>query len=89
MDGELKFDDEEEDGPPMERDLSLMEGNSLPEHLAEIFPPEYYTKPIEDIDQYIKAKVSSSFAPIPVTDLQISSQLKTRLMLTRQILPEK
>ena len=61
VDGELKFDDEEEDGPPMERDPMLMEGNSLPEHLAEIFPPEYYTKPIEDVDQYIKAKVSSNF----------------------------
>ena len=61
VDGELKFDDEEEEGPPMERDPMLMEGNSLPEHLAEIFPPEYYTKPIEDVDQYIKAKVRSSF----------------------------
>ena len=59
VDGELKFDDEEEDGPPMERDPLFFEGNSLPDHLAEIFPPEYYTKPIEDIDQYIKAKVSN------------------------------
>ena len=59
VDGELKFDEEEEDGPPMERDPMLIEGNSLPDHLAEIFPPEYYTKPIEDVDQYIKAKVSN------------------------------
>ncbi len=57
VDGELKFDEEEDEGLHLERDPLLVEGNWLPEHLDTIFPTELYNKPIEEVDQYIKAKV--------------------------------
>ncbi len=57
VDGELKFDDDGEDGPPPDRDPLFIEGNNLPDDIAEIFPSELYSKPLEEIDKYLKAKV--------------------------------
>ena len=58
VDGELKFDEEEDENFCLDRDPLLVEGNNLPDHLDAIFPLDYYNKPIEEVDQFIKAKVS-------------------------------
>ena len=48
-------------------DPALEAGNSLPPRLIDEFPPEYYSKPIEDIDpfysnQYVSKHHSTSLA---------------------------
>ena len=62
VDGELIFgdeDDKEED--TRDRDSRLVEGNTLPTIIADEFPKELYGKPIEEIDPYLKDKVSFAF----------------------------
>lgn len=56
VDGELIFNEEDE-GEKIENDPDLLEGNALPTHLAEVFPKELFSQPIEEIDEYIKDKV--------------------------------
>ena len=57
VDGELKFGDEDDDEPPPERDLALVEGNTLPVSMDNMFPAELLGKPVEEIDKYLKDKV--------------------------------
>lgn len=61
VDGELKFDDEDEKDK-LEKDPLLVEGNVLPEDLGADFPKELYGKPIEEIDPYLKEKVCINFS---------------------------
>jgi hypothetical protein len=60
VDGELKYGNEDEE-PDVEckktRDANLVEGNILPDQCG-IFRTDYYGKPLEEIDKYIKSKVS-------------------------------
>ena len=56
VDGELKWDEEEEEVPT--RDLALVEGNNLSDDLDAAFPPELVGKPIDEIDPYLIDKVS-------------------------------
>jgi len=56
VDGELQFEDDEEEARK-ERDPKLMEGNVLPDEYGDIFRSDYYGKPLEEIDKYIKDKV--------------------------------
>ena len=62
VDGELRFDDDDEDEKSKERDPNLVEGSYLPEYMQHDFPPEFIGQPIEEIDPNIKDKVSSSLA---------------------------
>ena len=57
VDGELVYDGEEGDEPPLDRDPNLVEGNTLPEHMEQDFPKELFSTPIEEIDSLIKDKV--------------------------------
>lgn len=57
VDGELKFEDDEEEARKT-RDPTLQEGNILPDELSEVFKEELYGKPLEEIDKYIKDKVN-------------------------------
>ncbi|OAF68518.1 Sodium channel protein type 4 subunit alpha B [Intoshia linei] len=52
VDGELKFDNQEEDDKP-ERMIALVEGNVLPDCYVEIFPKKLLGKPISEIDPYL------------------------------------
>lgn len=56
VDGELKFDDDEEEAK-RDRDPKLVEGNALPDELSDVFKSDLYGKPLEEIDKYIKDKV--------------------------------
>lgn len=56
VDGQLKFDDDEEEARKT-RDPRLVEGNALPEELAIIFRKDYRGKPLEEIDRFMKEKV--------------------------------
>lgn len=56
VDGELKFDDDEEEAR-RDRDPALVEGNVLPIEYEDAYKPEYAGKPLEEIDRYIKDKV--------------------------------
>ena len=57
VDGELKFDDDDDDPKNKERDPNLVEGSYLPEYMTHDFPSEYVGKPIEEIDPNIRDKV--------------------------------
>ena len=59
VDGELRFDDDDEDEKSKERDPNLVEGSYLPEYMQHDFPSDYIGKPIEEIDPSIKDKVSN------------------------------
>lgn len=56
VDGELKWDDDEEEERP-KRDQNLIEGNNLSDDLDVAFPKELVGKPIEEIDPYLNDKV--------------------------------
>lgn len=56
VDGELKFDDDEEEAK-RDRDPALVEGNVLPLEYEDAYKSEYAGKPLEEIDRYIKDKV--------------------------------
>ena len=56
VDGELRFDSEEDHGPAKKRNPDLIEGNTLPEDCG--MPKELYGKPLEEIDKLITDKVS-------------------------------
>lgn len=56
VDGELKFDDDEEEAKK-ESNPKLKEGELLPPDLADVFRTDYYGKPLEEIDRFIKDKV--------------------------------
>lgn len=60
VDGEIKFDTDENDEDNIERDSELVEGQVLPESRLGEFPDELLGAPIEEIDKYIKDKVSRS-----------------------------
>ena len=62
VDGELKFDDDEEEAK-RDRDPKLVEGNVLPDELSDIFKSDLYGKPLEEIDKYIKDKTFIAIAP--------------------------
>ncbi|XP_062583302.1 sodium channel protein 1 brain-like isoform X2 [Saccostrea cucullata] len=62
VDGELKFEDDEEEAKKT-RDPTLQEGNILPDELSEVFTVDYYGKPLEEIDKYIKDKTFVAIAP--------------------------
>ncbi|XP_056021116.1 sodium channel protein 1 brain-like isoform X8 [Ostrea edulis] len=62
VDGELKFEDDEEEARKT-RDPTLQEGNILPDELSEVFKEELYGKPLEEIDKYIKDKTFVAIAP--------------------------
>lgn len=57
VDGELKFEEDEEESKKT-RDPALQEGNILPDELGDVFQNEYFGKPLEEIDKYIKDKVN-------------------------------
>ncbi|XP_021360506.1 sodium channel protein 1 brain-like isoform X2 [Mizuhopecten yessoensis] len=62
VDGELKFDDDEEEAKK-ESDPKLKEGELLPPDLADVFRTDYYGKPLEEIDRFIKDKTFVAIAP--------------------------
>jgi hypothetical protein len=57
VDGELKFDNTDDDEEKLERDPGLFEGGALPSYLSEDFPTELFRYPLEEIDPAIKDKV--------------------------------
>ena len=57
VDGELRFESEEDHGPAKKRNPDLVEGNTLPEDSG--MPKELYGKPLEEIDKLITDKVSN------------------------------
>ena len=56
VDGELKFEDDEEEAK-IDRDPTLAEGNVLPDELSDVFRSDYFGRPVEEIDRFIKDKV--------------------------------
>ncbi|XP_069138424.1 sodium channel protein 1 brain-like isoform X2 [Argopecten irradians] len=62
VDGELRFDDDEEEAKK-ECDPKLKEGDLLPPDLGDIFRTDYYGKPLEEIDRFIKDKTFVAIAP--------------------------
>jgi len=56
VDGEIVFDDLDDDADKITRDPKLAEGQALPEKLGH-FPKELEGVPIEEIDPHIKDKV--------------------------------
>lgn len=64
VDGEIVFD--EDVTAKMDKNPKLADGQSLPENMGR-FPKELLGIPIEEIDPYIKVKVSSSQQHLSVT----------------------
>ncbi|VDI64609.1 Hypothetical predicted protein [Mytilus galloprovincialis] len=62
VDGELKFDDDEEEAKK-DRDPNLVEGNLLPVEYSDVFDNKLLGKPLEEIDKYIKDKTFIAVAP--------------------------
>ncbi|XP_060073623.1 sodium channel protein 1 brain-like [Ylistrum balloti] len=62
VDGELRFEDDEEEAKK-ECDPKLKEGDLLPPDLGDIFRTDYYGKPLEEIDRFIKDKTFIAIAP--------------------------
>lgn len=58
VDGEIVFDNTDEDKPVMTRDPKLVDGQTLPEKLGR-FPKELEGIPLDEIDPYITHKVSA------------------------------
>ncbi|XP_064620216.1 sodium channel protein 1 brain-like isoform X2 [Lineus longissimus] len=56
VDGELRFDDEDDDGDDvnLDKDPALVEGNVLPEAHYGTCPRDLLGKPLEEIDRFIK-----------------------------------
>lgn len=59
VDGEIVFDNDEDDTPKMTRDPKLVDGQTLPEKLGR-FPKELEGIPLEEIDPYITHKVGGT-----------------------------
>ena len=59
VDGELRFESEEDHGPAHKRNPDLIEGNTLPEDCG--MPKALHGRPLEEIDKLITDKVSSWF----------------------------
>lgn len=55
VDGELRFESEEDHGPANKRNTDLVEGNVLPEDCG--MPKELHGKPLEEIDKLVTDKV--------------------------------
>ena len=59
VDGELKFESEEDHGQHLKRNPDLVEGNVLPEDCG--MPKELHGKPLEEIDKLIPDRVGYFF----------------------------
>jgi hypothetical protein len=69
VDGELRFDDEDDDGSDvnLDKDPALVEGNVLPETDYGSCPKDLLGKPLEEIDRFIKVRVSHPLFIIRMT----------------------
>ena len=61
VDGELKFESEEDHGQHQKRNPDLVEGNILPEDCG--MPKELHGKPLEEVDKLITDRVRISLYP--------------------------
>ncbi|XP_071167182.1 sodium channel protein 1 brain-like isoform X15 [Mytilus edulis] len=77
VDGELKFDDDEEEAKK-DRDPNLVEGNLLPVEYSDVFDNKLLGKPLEEIDKYMKDK--SVVSPYSMTFIAVAPRFKRKFI---------
>ncbi|XP_063432636.1 sodium channel protein 1 brain-like isoform X1 [Mytilus trossulus] len=77
VDGELKFDDDEEEAKK-DRDPNLVEGNLLPVEYSDVFDNKLLGKPLEEIDKYMKDK--SLVSPYSMTFIAVAPRFKKKFI---------